>query len=58
MGYAAMRTQNTLTLSLKTFEENDVSDTAFNSTYVSDVQSLIEKSTLQQFFGLKFFATR
>ena len=50
MAYATVRTQNTLTLSLKTFEENDVSDTAFNSTYVSDVQSLIVKSTLATFF--------
>ena len=36
------------------FQESDFSDTVYNSAYVSDVQSLIAKRTLQQFFG-KFF---
>ena len=30
-----------------------ISDTAYNSTYVSDVQSLISNSTLQQFFSTR-----
>ena len=38
-------------------EESDFSDTAYNSTYVSDVQSLIVKSNLQQFF-CQVFDTR
>ena len=32
-------------------QEIDFSDTPYNSAYVNDVQSLIAKSTLQQFFG-------
>ena len=38
--------QNALTLSLKIVQESDFSDMAYNSAYVSDVQSLIAKSTL------------
>ena len=49
-----MRRQNTLTLSSEIVEESDFSDAAYNSEYVSDVQSLITKSTLQQFFGYNF----
>ena len=45
----AVRRQNTLTLSSKSVEESDFSDTAYNSAYVNDVQSLIAKSTLQHF---------
>ena len=42
------------TLSSKIVQEIDFSGTAYNSAYVSDVQSLIAKSTLQQFFGCNF----
>ena len=51
--YTAVRRQNTLTLGSYIVEESDFSDTAYNSTYVSDVQSLIVKSTLQQFCGTR-----
>ena len=43
-----MRRQNALTLISDFVEENDFSDTDYNSAYVSDVQSLIAK---------KYFAT-
>ena len=43
--------QNTPTLSSKIDEESDFSDTAYNSTYVSDVQSLIAKSTSHIFLA-------
>ena len=49
-GETAVRGQNALTLSLDIAEESDFSDTAYNSTYVIDVQSLIAKSMLQQVF--------
>ena len=42
----AVGIQNTLTLSLDIVQESDFSDTAYNSAHVSDVQSLIAKSTL------------
>ena len=42
------------TLSLKIIHESDFSDQAYNSAYVSDVQSLIAKSTLQLFYLLGF----
>ena len=48
--YTAVGGQNTLTLNLETVPESDLSDAAYNSAYVSDVQSLIAKSNLQQFF--------
>ena len=54
----AVRRQNTLTLISENLLESDFSDTAHNSAHVSDVQSLIAKSTLQQFFGYIFFDTR
>ena len=49
----AVRRQNTLTVSSYIVVEGDFSDTAYNSAYVSDVQSLIVKSTLQQFCGTR-----
>ena len=49
----AMRRQNTLTLGSYIAQESNFSDTAYNSTYVSDVQSLIAKSTLEQFCGTR-----
>ena len=52
--YAAVHRQNALTLILEIVEESDFSDAGYNATYVSDVQSLITKSTLQQFFGKIF----
>ena len=42
--------QNTLTLSSEIIEESDFSDTAYNSTYVSDVQSLIAKKSTSHNF--------
>ena len=42
---------NALILISEIVDFNDVSDTAYNSAYVSDVQSLITKSILQHFFG-------
>ena len=39
------------TLISEIVEESDFSDTAYNSEYVSDVQSLIAKSTLQTIFN-------
>ena len=47
---AAVRRQNTVTLSSEIVQESDFSDAADNSAYVSDVQSLITKSTLQPLF--------
>ena len=52
--YAAVHRQNALTLISEIVEESDFSDAGYNATYVSDVQSLITKSTLQQFFGKNF----
>ena len=46
-----MARQNTLTLCLEIVQGSDFNDMAYYSAYVSDVQSLIAKSTLQQFFG-------
>ena len=46
-----VRGQDALTLSSEILQESDNSDTAYSSVYVSDVQSLIAKSTFQQFFG-------
>ena len=43
--------KNHLTLSKEIVQESNFSDTAYNSAYVSDVQSLIAKSTLQQLFS-------
>ena len=42
-----------LTLILEIVEESDFRDTTYwpNSSYVSDVQSLIAKGTLQQLFA-------
>ena len=51
MNFTAVRRQNALTLISEIVEESDFSDTAYDSTYVSDVHSLITKSTLQQFFS-------
>ena len=48
--YSAVRTQNTLTPSLKVVQESGFSGTAYNSTHVSGVQSLIAKRTLQTSF--------
>ena len=50
----AVRRQNALTLISEIVEESDFSETACNFAYVSDVKSLIAKSTLQQFFGYNF----
>ena len=44
--YTAVRRQNALTLILEIVEENDFSNTAYNSAYISDEQILIPKSTL------------
>ena len=49
--HTAVRRQNALTLISEIVEESDYSDATYNSTYVSDVQSLIAKNTLQQFCG-------
>ena len=49
-----VRTQNALTLISDIVEESDFSDTADNSTYVSDVQSLITKSILNSFSAKMF----
>ena len=46
---------NAPTLSLEIVQKSDFSDAAYNSAYVSDVQNLITKSTLQQFFSYIFF---
>ena len=51
VAFTAVSSQNTLTLISEIVEESDFSDAAYNSAYVSDVQSLIAKSTLQQFFN-------
>ena len=47
-----MRRQNALILISEIVEQSDFSDTAYNSTYVGDVQSLIAKSTLQTIFSV------
>ena len=39
-----------LTLSSEIVQESDFSGAAYNSAYVSDVQSLITKRSFQQFF--------
>ena len=49
-----MRRQNTLTIISEIVEESDFSDTAYNSTYVSGVQSLIAKVICNN-FSLKLF---
>ena len=51
--YTAVCRQNKLTLISEIVEESDFSGTAHNSAYVSDVQSLISKSTstLRHFLG-------
>ena len=46
-----MRRQNALTLSSDIVQESDFSDTAYNSAYVSDLQSLIAKSN--EYFSTK-----
>ena len=48
--YTVVRRQNALTLILENVEESNFSDIAYNSTYVSDVQSLIAKGILQQLY--------
>ena len=50
-----MRRQNALTLISEIVEESDFSEAACNFAYVSDVQSLITKSTLQQFSDTIFW---
>ena len=54
--YSAVRRQIAPTLSSGIAQESDFSDTAYNLR-VSDVQSLIAKSTLQQ-CSANFFDTR
>ena len=49
--YIAVSRQNALTLISEFVEENDFSDTACNAAYVSDVQSLIAKRTLESCFS-------
>ena len=49
-----MRMPNALTLISEIDQDCDFSDTAYNSTQVSNVQSLIAKHTLQQFFDYVF----
>ena len=51
--YVAVCRQNALTLIYisEIVQESDFSNTAYNSVYVSDVQSLIAKNTLQQLVG-------
>ena len=53
MLYTAVRRQNALTVIWEIVEESDFSGTAYNSTYVSNVQCLIAKSTLQYFFDTR-----
>ena len=55
---SAVRRQNALTLISEIVEENDFSDTAYNSTYVSDVQSLIVKKYFAAILRLNFYDTR
>ena len=51
--------KNTLTLiSEIVLQGCDFSDAAYNFAYVSDVQSLIDKSTLHTFFSLEFLLTQ
>ena len=49
-----VRRQNILTLSSKIVLDSDFSDTAYNSAYVSDVQSLVAK-VLCNNFSAKIF---
>ena len=49
--YTAIGRQNAPSPISKIVEESEFSDTAYNSSCVSDVQSLIAKITLQPFFG-------
>ena len=49
--YTDVSRQSALTLTSEIVVESDFSDTAYNSAYVSDVQSLIAKSTLQKCFS-------
>ena len=55
--YFAVRRQNALTLSSEIIKESNFSDNAFNSAYVSDVQSLITKVVCNNFLA-NFFKTR
>ena len=48
--YTTVRWQNDLTLISEIVKESDFSDPAYNSAYVGDVESLIAKTTLEQFF--------
>ena len=56
--YTVVYRYNTLTLSSEIVQEGDFSDTACNSAYVSDVQSLISKIILQLFFSCKFLTQK
>ena len=55
--YTAVRRQNTLTLISEIVEWHNFSDTADNSTYVSDVQSFITK-VLCSNFSANIFLTQ
>ena len=56
--YSAVRRQNTLTLISENVEKNNFSDTAYNSAYVSDVQSFIVKQYFATIFRLQYVGTR
>ena len=49
--HAAVLMQNALTLISEIAQESDFSDTAYKFTYVSDVQSLTTKISLQTIFS-------
>ena len=55
---AAVHRQNTLTLISEIVEESDFSETAYNATSVSDVQSMIAKNYFATTFQLNFLDTR
>ena len=54
--YTAVHRQTSLTLSSQIVEDSNSGGTVYNSAYVSEVfsESLIAKSTMQQFFGQNF----
>ena len=56
--YSAVRRQNTLTLISEIVEKNNFSDTAYNSAYVTDVQSFTVKQYFATIFRLQYFGTR
>ena len=53
--YCRAQTKKTLTLSLEIVGESDFSDMAYNSAYLSDVQSMIAKKVHCNIFSTKIF---